>query len=158
MRPYVRPLIVTFSTLALATLFSYVAILLTDAPSKKPDDSPADALSAEAKAVLLFFEAKAAAASGDPEKLMALANFYLLGIGTEKNEVESARLHRQAAEKGHAPALTGVATLTCQVTPNTMSAKNAAWPKLTSPPKAIIHCRLRPNSIITITSSARLRP
>jgi TPR repeat protein len=59
--------------------------------------------SAEAKGILLFIEAKAAAAGGEPEKLMALANYYLIGIGTEKNEAESARLHRQAAEQGHAP-------------------------------------------------------
>jgi TPR repeat protein len=103
MRPYVRPLIVTFSALALASLFSYLAILLTDTPAKQPIDSMTDGLSVEAKAILVFVEAKAAAAGGDPEKLMALANFYLLGIGTDKNEVEAARLHRRAAEQGHAP-------------------------------------------------------
>lgn len=103
MRPYVRPLIVTFAALALATLFSYLAILLTDTPAKQPIDSMTDGLPDEAKAILIFIEAKAAAASGDPEKLMALANFHLLGIGTEKDEAEAARLHRQAAEQGHAP-------------------------------------------------------
>ncbi len=102
MRPYVRPLIVTFSALTLASLFSYAAILLTDTPPKQPIDSVTDGLSPEAKAVLVFMEAKAAAAGGDPEKQIALANFYLLGLGTEKNEAEVARLHRMAAERGHA--------------------------------------------------------
>lgn len=103
MRPYVRPLIVTFSALALASVFSYVAILLTDGPSKQPIDSRTDGLAPEAEAFMAFIEAKAAAAGGDPQKKMALANFYLLGLGTDKNEAEAARLHRVAAEQGHAP-------------------------------------------------------
>lgn len=107
MRTYRRPLIVTFSTLALATLFSYVALELTQpaeaaplrqasAGSVNPPTNPPD------KATAAFQEAKSAAAGGDPAKLVALANFYLLGIGTEKDENEAARLHRLGAEKGDA--------------------------------------------------------
>jgi len=36
MRPYVRPLIVTFSALGLATLFSYVAVTMTEPTPKQP--------------------------------------------------------------------------------------------------------------------------
>ena len=108
MRPYVRPLIVTFSTLALATLASFAAIALTEpAPARAENKGTETAvtaaqLSREAKADATFAKAKQAAAGGDPEKLLALANCYLLGIGTEKNENEAARLHRLGAEKGDA--------------------------------------------------------
>lgn len=102
MRPYVRPLIVTFATLGLATLSSYLAVLLTEPPAKQPIDSMTDGLSPEAKAVLVFIEAKAAAADGDPEKLLTLATMHLLGIGTEASEIEAARLHQRGSEKGHA--------------------------------------------------------
>jgi hypothetical protein len=105
MRPYVRPLVVTFSALGLACLFSYAAILLTEpAPenpatkSAKPTETAVE-LSQEAKAAAVFAKAKRAAAGGDPQKLTALANFYFYGIGTEKNDAEGARLHRAAAEK-----------------------------------------------------------
>lgn len=101
MRPYVRPLVVTFSALGLACLFSYAAILLTDAPVR-PIDSQTDGLSPEAKAAMAFFDAKLAAASSDPAKLRALANFHLLGIGTEKDEAKAAQLHKLGAEKGDA--------------------------------------------------------
>lgn len=101
MRPYVRPLVVTFSALGLACLFSYAAVVLTDSPVR-PIDSKTDGLSPEAKAATAFFDAKLAAASGDPQKLLALANFYLLGLGTEKDEVKAAQLHRLGAEKGDA--------------------------------------------------------
>ena len=39
MRPYVRPLVVTFSAFGLACLFSYAAILLTE-PAKEASDTP----------------------------------------------------------------------------------------------------------------------
>jgi hypothetical protein len=54
------------------------------------------------EAAEIFTKAKMDAAGGDPDKLAALANFYLLGFGTEKNENEAARLHKIGAEKGDA--------------------------------------------------------
>lgn len=112
MRPYVRPLIVTFSALGLACLFSYAAIALTEPdPAARPateSDEPVEAAaepSREAKAAVAFAKAKQAAAGGDPQKLLALSNFYLYGIGTEKSEIEGARLHRAAAEKKYPQAL-----------------------------------------------------
>ena len=110
MRSYVRPLIVTFSSFALASLFSYAAIALTE-PTKPREESslrPSPSASTpikkstEMEAAETFTKAKMEAASGDPKKLMALANFYLLGFGTEKNENEAARLHKIGAEKGDA--------------------------------------------------------
>lgn len=107
MRPYVRPLIVTFSALALASLFSYAAIALTEpaAPTKRDAKAgvvDADAPDVETRAKIAFMDAKKAAENGDPAKLMTLATFHLLGLGTEQSEAEAARLHRLGAEKGHA--------------------------------------------------------
>lgn len=108
MRPYVRPLIVTFSALGLACLFSYAAIALTEPDSARPAtkaDGPQEVSaerSPEAKAADAFTKAKLAAAGGDPAKLMALANFYLLGLGADKDEKEAARLHKMGADKGDA--------------------------------------------------------
>lgn len=104
MRPYVRPLVVTFSTLALATLFSYLAVALTE-PSPKPVAKGETTVakseeSREIKGARTFTKAKMEAAGGKPEKLIALANCYLLGIGTEPSEVEAAKLHRRGAEQG----------------------------------------------------------
>lgn len=107
-RPYLRPLIVTFSALALASLFSFAAIELTEPSAMAKQDAPKEAADegepadVETRAKILFLEAKTAAANGEPEKLIGLANLYLLGIGTEKNEAEAARLHMQGAEKGDA--------------------------------------------------------
>jgi len=108
MRPYVRPLIVTFTALALAGLFSYAATELTE-PAGRVATAEADkgagqaaAESPEAKAKAAFLQAKKAAESGEPAKLLSLATFHLLGLGTEQSEAEAARLHRLAAEKGHA--------------------------------------------------------
>lgn len=107
MRPYVRPLIVTFSAFGLACLFSYAAILLTEptpAPAviaKTDRPQPVRALSKEQRAAAAFAKAKLEAASGEPQKVTTLANCYLYGIGTEKNQVEATRLHRIAAERKH---------------------------------------------------------
>ena len=110
MRSYVRPLIVTFSSFALASLFSYAAITLTE-PTKPREESslrPSPSASTpikkspEMEAAESFTKAKMEASGGDPKKLMALANFHLLGYGTEKNENEAARLHKIGAEKGDA--------------------------------------------------------
>ena len=99
MRPYVRPLIVTFSALALACLFSYAAIALTETSAAKEEPKKSQTKDHDAIAKEMFVKAKAAAASGDPAKLVSLANLYLWGIGTEPSEVEAAKLHRLGAEK-----------------------------------------------------------
>jgi TPR repeat protein len=56
----------------------------------------------EPKNVAAFQKACNEAFGGDPRKLMALASFYLMGIGTQKNEAEAARIHWIGAEKGDA--------------------------------------------------------
>lgn len=109
MRPtYVRPLVVTFSAFGLACLFSYLAIALTEpSPALPAAEANAGAdyaakqkteLSPEAS----FAQAKLEAAGGDPEKLLALANCYLIGYGTGRDPAEAARLHKLGAEKGDA--------------------------------------------------------
>ena len=101
MRPtYVRPLVVTFSAFVLACLISFAAIALTENSAPKDESKKAKTIDHEAIAKETFAKAKAAAASGDPAKLVSLANLYLWGIGTEPNEVEAAKLHRLGAEKG----------------------------------------------------------
>jgi TPR repeat protein len=158
MRPYVRPLVVTFSALGLACLFSYAAILLTEPaeeaknkPSAPPFGSnpnrharlnhaaakeireadgttaePTEAEkqirqrsgmpfcgeglrtrsdtrdSADVKNIEAFKNACNDAFGGDPRKLMALAEFYQKGIGTQKDEMEATRIHWIGAEKGDA--------------------------------------------------------
>jgi TPR repeat protein len=107
MRPYVRPLVVTFSALALACLFSYAAIALTEttpaAAPKAKSDRPVTSvtLTKEQRAAAAFEQIKREAASGDPQHITTLANCYLWGRGTAKDEVEATRLHRIAAEKKH---------------------------------------------------------
>ena len=158
MRSYHRPLIVVFSSLALASLFSYAAVELTE-PEPKPTEngvgicggveqlrvqfpglseskkigtdgksgaarngteeklpkSPGLLFCGEGqrslrslpnaeqlKEIEAFKKANIEAFGGDPSKLMALANFYLLGIGTEKDEIEAARIHLIGANKGDA--------------------------------------------------------
>jgi TPR repeat protein len=103
-RPYLRPLIVTFSALALASAFSFAAIELTEPAPRDDQGEPQNKIageseSLEATAAETFVKAKLDAAGGDPRKLMALANCYLYGIGTAKDEIEAARLHRMGAEK-----------------------------------------------------------
>jgi len=56
----------------------------------------------ELKNIEAFNKACHEAFGGDPRKLMALAGFYHMGIGTEKNEAEAARIHSIGAEKGDA--------------------------------------------------------
>ncbi len=99
MRPYFRPLVVTFSGLALACLFSYAAIALTEPSAAKEEPKKSQTKDHDAIAKETFAKAKAAAAGGDPAKLVSLANLYLWGIGTEPSEVEAAKLHRLGAEK-----------------------------------------------------------
>jgi TPR repeat protein len=145
MRRYYRPLIVVFSSLALASLFSYAAVKLTERPPKQVDkgvgicggvqhlsiyhparsdkkgaanenripDSRGTSFCGEATMVVrslpnaeelknieAFNKACNESFGGDPRKLAALANFYLMGIGTEKNEAEATRIYGIGAEKG----------------------------------------------------------
>jgi TPR repeat protein len=108
MRPYVRPLVVTFSALGLACLFSYAAIILTEPslvrPAGKADSGTDSAVgqNPELSPEASFAQAKLEAAGGDTKKLLALANCYLIGYGTERNPAEAARLHKLGAEKGDA--------------------------------------------------------
>ncbi len=108
MRPYVRPLVVTSSAFGLACLFSYLAILLTEPSSARPSGKVAGGTKAaveqkpELSPEASFAQAKLEAAGGDPEKLLALANHYLIGIGTVRDQAEAARLHKLGAEKGDA--------------------------------------------------------
>lgn len=107
MRPYVRPLIVTYSAIGLACVVSYASLALTEPDPARPLTKAAEPAKAaagpsrEAKAAAVFLKVKLEAAGGDPKKVTALANCYLYGIGTEKNQVEATRLHRSAAEKKH---------------------------------------------------------
>lgn len=84
------------SALGLAAMVFFGVDALTE-PARPAfdDDSNVDP-------VKRYYLTKMQAQTGDPEKLMALANFYLLGIGTEKDENEAARLHKLGAEKGDA--------------------------------------------------------
>ena len=158
MRPYHRPLIVVFSSFALATLLSYAAVELTEPEPKQPEEvvgmcvgvqhpsiyypvesetkkiadpkntettlperknqsrhsggilfcgvgkmtRPSTPSSEEIKNIEAFNKACNEAFGGDPRKLVALANFYLMGIGTEKNEAEATRIYAIGAEKGDA--------------------------------------------------------
>ncbi len=108
MRPYVRPLVVTSAAFGLACLFSYLAILLTEPSSARPSGKVAGGTKAaverkpELSPEASFAQAKLEAAGGDPEKLLALANHYLIGIGTVRDQAEAARLHKLGAEKGDA--------------------------------------------------------
>lgn len=54
----------------------------------------------ELKNIEAFKKACNEAFGGDPRKLAALADFYLKGIGTEKDEAEAIRIYRIGAEKG----------------------------------------------------------
>ena len=121
MRSYVRPLIVCFSAFALASLFSYAAIELTEPTlqpktkaatpevktTSKPASTPAtrnqeDAeVAHEAKLQKLFHEVSAKAAAGDTDAMFELAGGYLVGLGTPIDRAAAAKWLRLAAEKGH---------------------------------------------------------
>lgn len=121
MPPYVRPLIVSFSALGLATLFSYVALAITEPegasekeapvaavkPSGKPsadkatepsEDSEADR---EARRRKIYLEACAKAEAGDPDGMLERAMSHLVGIGTPIDRTAAAKWLRLSAEKGN---------------------------------------------------------
>ena len=124
MRSYIRPLIVTFSCLALASLFSYAAIALTEPTlqpktkaaspefktTSKPASSPAtrkqeDAeVAHEAELQRLFYKALAKAEAGDTDAMFELAGGYLVGLGTPIDRAAASKWLHLAAEKGHTQA------------------------------------------------------
>ena len=63
MRPYVRPLVVTFSAFALACLFSYAAIALTEPSAAKVEPKKSQNKDYDTIAKETFAKAKAAAAA-----------------------------------------------------------------------------------------------
>jgi TPR repeat protein len=103
MRPYVRPLIVTFSALALASLFSYAAIELTEPEPKatpKAEEEISEAQQ-EANQRKLFAKISAKAAAGDVEAMLDLGLAYSVGMGTPIDRVATVKWVRRAAELGH---------------------------------------------------------
>ena len=124
MRSYVRPLVVCFSAFALASLFSYAAIALTEPTlqpktktkspdvktSSKPTSTPATRkqevaeVAHEAELQKLFHEASAKAAAGDTNAMFELAGGYLVGLGTPIDRAAATKWLRLAAEKGHTQA------------------------------------------------------
>lgn len=121
MSTHLRPLIVTFSALGLATLFSYLAITLTEPPeskdssvladtvktSGKPDSGPAteqtdDSEAArEARRRKIYLESCAKAEAGDPDGMLERAMSHLVGIGTPIDRTAAAKWLRLSAEKGN---------------------------------------------------------
>jgi TPR repeat protein len=103
MRPYVRPLVVTFSALALATLFSYLAVTLTEPADKAVPEATAETLEKdqEAKQRMLFEEIRAKAAGGDVEAMLDLGLAYSVGMGTPIDRVATVKWVRQSAEHGN---------------------------------------------------------
>lgn len=103
MRPYVRPLIVVLSALALASLFSYAAIELTETAGKetaKAAPKPADE-DTEAGQQKLFAEISAKAVGGDVEAMLNLGLAYSVGMGTPIDRVATVKWISLAAAKGN---------------------------------------------------------
>jgi TPR repeat protein len=124
MRPYVRPLVVTFSAFALATLFSYAALALTE-PNETPDrEAPSAAVKPPSKPIAdkataasdeteaareagrrkIHLEACAKAEAGDPDAMLERAMTHLVGIGTPIDRAAAAKWLRLSAEKGNTQA------------------------------------------------------
>lgn len=124
MPPYVRPLVVSFSALGLATLFSYVALAVTEpkqasdkeAPvaAVKPSDKPSadkttepseeSEAGREARRRKIHLEACAKAEAGDPDAMLERAMTHLVGIGTPIDRTAAAKWLRLSAEKGNTQA------------------------------------------------------
>ena len=124
MPPYVRPLIVSFSALGLATLFSYVTLAVTEPkgsadkeapvaavkPAGKPSADKATEPSEESEATRetrrrkIHLEACAKAEAGDPDAMLERAMTHLVGIGTPIDRNAAAKWLRLSAEKGNTQA------------------------------------------------------
>ena len=103
MRPYVRPLIVCFSAFALASLFSYAAIELTEPASKETPKAVAEPSDEDTEAgqQKLFAEISTKAAGGDVEAMLDLGLAYSVGMGTPINRVATVKWISLAATKGN---------------------------------------------------------
>jgi len=106
MRPYVRPLVVTFSALALACLFSYAAIELTE-PAAKSTPAPASEESeaaTQANQQAQRAELCAKAAAGDAKAMLDLGLACSVGFGGPIDRPGAVKWVRASAEKGHGSA------------------------------------------------------
>ena len=103
MRPYVRPLIVCFSAFALASLFSYAAIELTEPASKETPKAVAEPSDEDTEAgqQKLFAEISTKAAGGDVEAMLDLGLAYSVGMGTPIDRVATVKWISLAATKGN---------------------------------------------------------
>lgn len=103
MRPYVRPLIVCFSAFALASLFSYAAIELTEPASKETPQAVAEPSDEDTEAgqQKLFAEISTKAAGGDVEAMLDLGLAYSVGMGTPIDRVATVKWISLAATKGN---------------------------------------------------------
>ena len=103
MRPYVRPLIVCFSAFALASLFSYAAIELTEPAGKETPKAVAEPSDEDTEAgqQKLFAKISTKAAGGDVEAMLNLGLAYSVGMGTPIDRVATVKWIRLAAEHGN---------------------------------------------------------
>ena len=103
MRPYVRPLIVCFSAFALASLFSYAAIELTEPASKETPKAVAEPSDEDTEAgqQKLFAEISTKAAGGDVVAMLDLGLAYSVGMGTPIDRVATVKWISLAAAKGN---------------------------------------------------------
>lgn len=108
MRPYVRTLLLSVSTLALAAAFTLSVDWLTDPTPPNPSTAatvqPRPDESDEAKQQRTFKELSAKAAAGDVHAMFFLGMAYLAGLGTEIDRAAGAEWIRKSAEKGYAQA------------------------------------------------------
>lgn len=103
MRPYVRPLFVCFSAFALASLFSYAAIELTEPAGKETPKTVAEPSDEDTEAgqQKLFAEISTKAAGGDVEAMLNLGLAYSVGMGTPIDRVATVKWISLAAAKGN---------------------------------------------------------
>jgi len=101
MRPFVRPLIVTFSALALATLFSYLAVTLTEPAAKAEPASEESEASILAKQQAHRAELYAKAEAGDPKAMLDLGLACSVGFGGPIDRTGAVKWVRASAEKGN---------------------------------------------------------
>lgn len=124
-RPYLRPLIVTFSALTLASLFSFAAIELTEPTLEKASEaatttharilpatkSPAESNTAkpaeestETSQYKHYLEICVKAEAGDAEAMLERSMVHLLGIGTSIDRAMAMKWLRLSAENGNVQA------------------------------------------------------
>jgi TPR repeat protein len=106
MRPYVRPLVVTFSALGLACLFSYAAIALTEPTAKTTPETASEESEAsiQAKQQDHRAELSAKAEAGDVKAMLDLGLACSVGFGGPIDRPGALKWVRTSAEKGHGSA------------------------------------------------------